>query len=323
MRIPPQLQQWVEKVLEQPLNLEPLAGDASLRRYYRIILPEQNYIVMDASAANDDTHAFIALARGFKSADLDVPVVHYEDLSLGYVLLSDLGDTLYSHVLTPDSADHLYQKALQSLLKLQACQNIKGYSLPPYDRHRLVLEMGLFDEWFWQKHLGHDFNADEQERLDETYELLAQEALAQPKVCVHRDYHCRNLMLLPNQNVGILDFQDAVLGPITYDLVSLLRDCYVDWPEDKVARWLQFYYRHLHEQHLLPGVDYEQFERWFDWMGLQRHLKCLGIFARLNLRDNKPSYLQYLPRVLNYSRQVSQRYPELASLNELLNRVEL
>ncbi len=323
MHVPQQLQQWVEKALEQPVILNSLAGDASLRCYYRATVPDQTYIVMDASAANDETQAFVALARGFKSASLEVPVVYYDDLERGYVLLSDLGDTLFSHALSPRSADELYRNALDALIKLQACKSIKGYKLPPYNRQRLITEMSLFDEWFWQKHLAYELSTADQELLDESYDLLVQEALAQPQVCVHRDYHCRNLMLLPNRNIGILDFQDAVLGPITYDLVSLLRDCYVDWPAEKIDDWLRFYYQNLEQQHFLTGISYEQFKRWFDLMGLQRHLKCLGIFCRLNLRDNKPVYLQYLPRVLNYAQQVTQNYAELALLNELLSRVKL
>lgn len=323
MHVPEQLQHWVETMLEQPTQVTPLTGDASLRRYYRASLPDQSYIVMDASAANDETHAFVAIARSFKQAALEVPIVHYADLDRGYVLLSDLGDTLYSHVLTERTADPLYQNAIQALHKLQSCQQIKGYALPPYDRQRLMMEMGLFDEWFWQRHLANPLSNDEQEILDQSYEFLVQEALAQPKVCVHRDYHSRNLMLLSDNTVGILDFQDAVLGPVTYDLVSLLRDCYIEWPEPKVHEWALLYYRQLQDEGLLAGVSEAQFLRWFDWMGLQRHLKCLGIFARLNLRDQKPGYLQYLPRVLKYARQVTQAYPELAPLDELLSRVAL
>ncbi|HYF98294.1 MAG TPA: phosphotransferase [Coxiellaceae bacterium] len=324
MRAPQQLQHWVETVLETNIvKLEALAGDASLRRYYRASLPDQTYIVMDASAANDETEAFVALARSFKSASLGVPTVHYADVAQGHVLLSDLGDTLYSQVLNDKTADQLYQSALSELLKLQACQHIKGYQLPPYDRQRLIAEMSLFDEWFWRQHLARDLSAGDQELLDENYELLAKEALAQPRVCVHRDYHSRNLMLLPNKTVGILDFQDAVLGPITYDLVSLLRDCYIDWPVNKVQEWLKYFYQQLKQTTHLENVDYAQFERWFDWMGLQRHLKCLGIFCRLNRRDQKPGYLQYLPRVLNYARQVTQRYDELKSLNQFLSQIEI
>ncbi len=319
------LQAWVNATLKQPVLLTPLTGDASFRRYYRVSAPPaHHYILMDASAAkHDQLDAFVAIARSFQAAGLQVPIVHHADLEQGYLLLSDLGDVLYSERLNLKTADVLYQSALEALLKLQQCSHIEGYTLPAYDRSLLLTEMQLFDEWFWQKHLGFQLSVQEQESLNQVYEHLIAEALIQSRVCVHRDYHSRNLMVLPEHQVGILDFQDAVSGPITYDLVSLLRDCYIDWPEQKVRDWLRGYQQKLLTKGLLSEDNFDQFMRWFDWMGLQRHLKCLGIFARLNKRDQKSQYLQYLPRVLKYAQQVSRNYPELAPLEVLLSRIQL
>jgi aminoglycoside/choline kinase family phosphotransferase len=238
----------------------------------------------------------------------------------GFLLLTDLGSEQYLPALNADSVGRLYGDAMGALLTLQACGPQRD-ELPPYDEALLLREMELFREWYLGRHLGLALSAGEQRMLDETFRRLAQSALEQPQVAVHRDYHSRNLMVAPH-NPGILDFQDAVFGPVTYDLVSLLRDCYIAWPREQVEAWALGYQELAIDCGILRLRDEERFLRWFDWMGVQRHLKASGIFARLNHRDGKPGYLKDIPRTLGYVREVAGRYPELAGLGEMVERSE-
>ena len=251
---------------------------------------------------------------------LNVPEVVDENLDQGFLLLSDLGSTPYLEVLNEDTVERLYGDALGALATLQACTPDNG-SLPPYDRALLLNEMELCREWLIGKHLGLSPDGAQTGMIDAAFRLLADNALAQPQVCVHRDYHSRNLMQTGLNNPGILDFQDAVIGPVTYDLVSLLRDCYIEWPRARVEDWALGYLDLALQSGILRHEqdDPRQFLRWFDLMGMQRHLKAAGIFARLKHRDGKAGYLQDIPRTLGYVVEVAGRYDELASFGAFID----
>lgn len=311
---------WARTVADRPFEaLLPVSGDASFRRYFRLRFDDRSWIAVDAPPEQEDSRPFVALAARLGEAGLHVPRVLASDLGRGFMLLTDLGDTLYLDALNPASADDLYGAALDALLRLQA---IPATDLPAYDAALLMREMELFRDWYLQRHLGVVLDAPAHAVLDVSFAALCEAALVQPRVFVHRDYHSRNLMVCA-PNPGILDFQDAVHGPVTYDLVSLLRDCYIAWPEAQVEAWVEAYRLRALAVGLLPATDAATFRRWFDWMGVQRHLKAIGIFARLQHRDGKPAYLQDIPRTLGYVRQVAGRYPELRALVGLLDDVGL
>ncbi|KAB7623863.1 phosphotransferase [Alkalilimnicola sp. S0819] len=315
-----QLEHWLREELRLPYTaLAPASSDASFRRYFRIQVPEGSHVVMDAPPEREDCRPFVSIAWALRDIGLNVPQVLEMDLSQGFLLLSDLGNSQYLSELDPNSVERLYGDALDALERLQ----LHGPSgdaagLPDYDRALLLGEMELFREWLLQRHLGLDTSA-EDAMLDHSFALLAEAALEQPRVCVHRDYHSRNLMVVEQDNPGILDFQDAVIGPITYDLVSLLRDCYIAWPRSQVEAWALDYRRRPAIGELCGEVSDEQWLRWFDLMGAQRHLKAAGIFARLWHRDGKPGYLADLPRTVRYISQVAETHPELDELNRYLH----
>jgi len=315
------LQSWLKEVAGlTDFRISVASADASFRRYFRVHLADRTLIAMDAPPDKEDCAPFVRIAKAFGALGLHVPEIICEDLSNGFLLLSDLGDTQYAQVLAPGTVDALYGDAMDALYRLQTGPR-PSLSLPAYDYALLQREMDLFRDWFLGKHLGIMLDANQQAALAQVSEQLAQSALAQPQVWVHRDYHSRNLMKLDQGNPGVLDFQDAVVGAVTYDLVSLLRDCYVDWPRPQVEAWAEAYRLRLSEQGLLRDVDSRTFRRWFDWMGVQRHMKAIGIFARLNHRDNKPGYLKDIPRTLGYVLQVTQDYVELQPLNKLIHQV--
>ncbi|MEO5574164.1 MAG: phosphotransferase [Gammaproteobacteria bacterium] len=321
-----QLTRWLrEDIGITQFDIAPASSDASFRRYFRIRYSEdgaqQTRVVMDAPPAQEDCAPYVQIAREFLALGLNVPEIIRADMERGFLLLSDLGPRQYLDELNESSVEDLYGAALEALLILQLLCKTDEIRLPPYDHALLMREMGLFGEWFVHKHLGITLTDDQSAQLTQICELLAASALEQPTVCVHRDYHSRNLMITQNNNPGILDFQDAVAGPLTYDLVSLLRDCYIAWPPAQVREWAIHYQRRALEAGLLTENNEAQFMRWFDWMGIQRHLKAIGIFARLSMRDGKPGYLKDIPRTLGYVVAVSRHYPELAPLNILLRDV--
>ncbi|WP_421866399.1 aminoglycoside phosphotransferase family protein [Motiliproteus sp.] len=322
-----QLQDWVPSAFEQlgidlaeDWQLQAVSGDASFRRYFRVHSHNLSWIAVDAPPQKEDSAPFVAIARAWETLDIHVPQVHLADLSQGFMLLSDLGDTLYLDRLTPDSADPLYRQALVTLTHIQQCRSIQGEPFPPYNRALLQREMDLFSDWFLGQLLELKLTSYEQKLLGQVYERLIVSALEQPQVCVHRDYHSRNLMVIDAQAPGVIDFQDAVWGPITYDLVSLLRDCYIDWPEHRVTSWALDYAELAAEAGLMDSVSEQRFLGWFDRMGMQRHLKAIGIFARLNLRDSKPGYLGDIPRTLDYLRRVAASHTELAEFGRWLDQ---
>jgi aminoglycoside/choline kinase family phosphotransferase len=297
--------------------ITPASNDASFRRYFRIHCENITYIVMDAPPDREDTRPFITIARIFRKLGLQTPDVLAADLKQGFLLLTDLGTRQYLAELNNNNVGKLYSEALDALLRLHIGGDSKATPLPHYDAQLLHQEMELFRDWFITQYLQLPLNPTEHRVLDEIFAILSSSAQAQPQVLVHRDYHSRNLMVTEHANPGVLDFQDAVIGPITYDLVSLLRDCYISWPHAWVNKWAFDYQQKLQQQGLLK-TDTTTFLRWFDLMGVQRHLKAIGIFSRLNLRDGKPGYLKDIPRTLTYILEVSVRYPQLAPLHRLL-----
>jgi N-acetylmuramate 1-kinase len=317
------LSQWAAQVLQSPhCTVSPASADASFRRYFRTRTPDgKSFIVMDAPPDKEDCGPYMRIAQALRALGLNAPEILAQDLTRGFLLISDLGERLYLGSLNESTVESLYGDAMQALLRLQLGSRRLAW-LPPYDAPLLRREMELFREWYLGRHLGISLTPSQQATLDSIFESLTAEALAQPQGAVHRDYHSRNLMVIPAHNPGILDFQDAVYGPVTYDLVSLLRDCYIAWERDRVEGWVRRYYTQARGMGVSVGTQEGQFLRWFDWMGVQRHLKATGIFARLNHRDGKPGYLKDIPRTLAYVADVAGRYPALAALQELLHDID-
>lgn len=312
------LKTWLETGCAlRHFKLQPLRNEASFRQYFRIEMQNGNYIVMFAPPDKEDITAFIAIAKNFSTQGIHTPKIFNYDLEQGFVLLSDLGNALYFNLLNIETADDLYTRALAVIPQIQSCEPKLGNNMPLglFDEKFIRTELKLFSDWFLQKHLKFDINPQFNSALEKVFQLLVTSALEQPHACVHRDYHSRNLLLVNKEKVGVLDFQDAIYGPITYDAVSLLRDAYIDWPETKVQQWALNFRDMLTSK---AAFSEEQFICWFDLMGVQRHLKVLGIFARLCYRDNKPHYLFSTARLLRYLQQVSEKYPELFVLKNLL-----
>ena len=323
-----QIISWLRDELKLPeFELQPASSDASFRRYFRVFPmndgpvsgDDHTLIVMDAPPDKEDSGPFVNVATLMAGIGLNVPLIKHSNLDQGFLLLSDLGTNQYLSALNESNVERLYGDALQALLTLQR-KGPKDDELPPYDHALLMREMELFRQWYLKTHLKLDLSGVEERMLSDQFELLAQEALSQPKVCVHRDFHSRNLMLTAASNPGILDFQDAVIGPVAYDLVSLLRDCYISWPKAQVEAWALNYLLRAAEEGVIEERDETRLLRWFDWMGVQRHLKATGIFARLNHRDNKPGYLQDIPRTLSYVVDVAGRYRPLKPLYDFLKQ---
>jgi len=321
---------WVATGLGlEPTALEPASSDASFRRYFRVFCGRTNgsrtFIVMDAPPGKEDVRPYVKVTRLLEGTGVHVPHIHEIDAERGFLLLEDLGSTQYlPRLKAGDDADALYGDALAALLDIQVKGRDAAAELEPYDRAVLMREMALMPEWFASKHLGLTLSAAEQETVAAAFEFLVAEALAQPKVFVHRDYHSRNLMITGERNPGVIDFQDALAGPIGYDLVSLLKDCYIAWPRERVERWISGYRTQLLKRSgqsaQLGGRDEREFLRWFDLIGVQRHIKVLGIFARLWYRDGKAGYLSDLPLTLEYVRDTCTRYEELAPLSALVEK---
>ena len=304
--------------------LAPASADASFRRYFRAALDDgTTRIVMDAPPANEDCRPWLHVQQLFHAAGVHVPEVLAQDLERGFLLLSDLGNTTYLQALDAANAAPLYADAIAALVQIQ--QASRPGVLPEYDRARLRRELELFPQWFLAKHHGMVLTEGEKQSLETVFERILDANLAEPRVFVHRDYHSRNLMCLAGSgaaNPGIIDFQDAVYGPISYDMVSLLKDAYIEWDEDLVLDWLIRYWELARKAGLPVAADFGDFFRGYEFMGAQRHLKVLGIFARLYHRDGKEAYLKDLPLVARYLRGACERYSELGPLRRLLDRLE-
>ncbi len=311
-----QLVEWIQQTLGASVpSLEPVSGDASFRRYFRYTSDKHRFIAVDAPPEKENNDAFINVTHLLEAEGLMVPHIEYFSPDFGFFLLSDFGDNLLLDKLDETNANTFYQSALQNLLVLQ---QTPATSLPDYDKTLLLQEMELFREWYLQKYLALELSTQERELLSQIFTVLTESALQQPKVFVHRDYHARNLMLMENDMMGIIDYQDAVLGPITYDLVSLLRDCYIAWDPTQVESWALGFYQQLVKQNMIENIEENRFIKWFDLMGIQRHLKAIGIFSRLNIRDGKPNYLQDIPRTMSYVTNISAKYPETRPLTEFI-----
>ena len=311
---------WLHQLGYHDYALASASEDASFRSYLRLEASGESLVVMDAPPEHEPCDRFIAVAGMIRAAGLNAPEIIASNLGDGFLLLTDFGGEDYLSRLDGDSKDALYADALSALLSMQT--RIDPGALPDYDEALLRREMGLFHDWFLGELLGIELDVAQQATWQHIQRRLIENAFAQPQVFVHRDYHSRNLMVLPQGNPGILDFQDAVQGPVTYDLVSLLRDCYVAWPPAEVEQLMQDYYdRALAES--LVDVDVAQFRQWFNLTGIQRHLKAVGIFSRLNIRDGKPRYLGDIPRTLGYIEQVSAAEPSMADLAGLLEQLAL
>ena len=302
-----------------PFTFTPASADASFRRYWRAALADgRSYIVMDAPPEREDCRPFVRVAGMLHEAGVNAPRVLAQDLGQGFLLLTDLGTRTYLEELNESNAARLFGDAIDALLRWQLAT--RPGALPPYDEALLRREMNLFPEWYVGKHLQKTLSRSQSEALEHIFRLLVDSALAQPVVYVHRDYMPRNLMVC-EPNPGVLDFQDAVIGPITYDVVSLMRDAFLSWEEERVLDCAARYWEKAKRAQLPVNADFAEFWRAFEWMGLQRHLKVLGIFARINYRDGKPKYLADTPRFIGYARATARRYAALTPLIRLLDEL--
>ncbi|GAA6134096.1 phosphotransferase [Oceaniserpentilla sp. 4NH20-0058] len=315
------LQNWVIDTLntnsQSPQgSLEVVSGDASFRRYFRQYTENGSYICVDAPPEKENSQPFLVIGQAWFEQGINVPNVIKADLEQGFMLLSDMGDQLLFPMLNEASAEGLYHQCFDAILQIQQSQ----IDLPLYDGPLLDREMALFTDWYLGTHLNFELTPQETSMLHSTFETLRESALGQIQVPVHRDFHSRNIMVLEDDTLGIIDFQDAVLGPLTYDLASLLRDCYVAWPIEEVHLWAKEYFAKAREKGIVGSISDDQLMLWFDWMGIQRHLKAVGIFARLNHRDGKTGYMNDIPRTLNYLIQVSAQYDSLSEFHHFLTR---
>jgi hypothetical protein len=315
-----QLRAWLAGPLAgRAISLKPASADASFRRYFRVVAGENSWIAMDAPPGREDCRPFVHVAGLLRTAGVNAPRVEAQDTERGFLLLTDFGDTTYLSALNETNADRLFGDATDALVKWQLASREK--ELPPYDETLLQRECDLFPEWYIARHLGATLSSAQQQSLSEVVALIVRRALAQPRVYVHRDYMPRNLMVT-EPNPGVIDFQDAVYGPISYDMVSLTRDAFVSWDEERIVDWTARYWEKAKRSGLPVDPDFGAFYRDFEWMGLQRHLKVLGIFARIQYRDGKSGYLEDTPRFINYARAVAARYADLAPLARLLDHLD-
>jgi Predicted phosphotransferase related to Ser/Thr protein kinases len=323
-----QLVDWIAtQTNDADFAIEAASEDASFRRYFRIVpkntpfFGQKSLIAMDAPPDKENSAQFVHVAQLMHTHGVNAPHIFAQDTAQGFLLIQDFGDVTYQDALARgDHAGKLYSDALHALVRWQ--KNSRCGDLPDYDETLLRRELMLFPEWYAQKHKNHVLSVQEQKTFDQISQRLIAAAQAQEQVFVHRDYHVRNLMVLDENNPGILDFQDAVYGPITYDLVSLLRDAYIDWDEEQQIDWAIRYWEIARAEGVPVPVRFDEFWREFEWMGVQRHLKIAGIFARLYHRDGKDAYLNDLPRVMRYLRKTTERYAELSPLLFLLDTLE-
>jgi aminoglycoside/choline kinase family phosphotransferase len=314
------LRQWLAAQIAAPsFTLTPASADASFRRYFRVAAEGRSWVAMDAPPEHEDCRPFVRVAGLLRAAGVNAPRVEAQDIGRGFLLLTDFGDTTYLAALNETNAAALFGDAIDSLIKWQLAS--REGELPPYDRALLARECDLFPQWYIARHLGLTLSEGQRATLAGMTALIIERALAQPAVYVHRDYMPRNLMVT-EPNPGVIDFQDAVYGPVTYDMVSLMRDAFVSWEEERVIDWSARYWEKAKRAGLPVNGDFGVFYQDLEWMGLQRHLKVLGIFARINYRDGKPAYLADTPRFVRYARAVAQRYRELAPLARLFDELE-
>ena len=316
------LQNWLTEILgTNAFNLKPASEDASFRTYHRLFLKNKTFIVMDAPPEQENCKAFIKITKKLRACDVNVPIIHNVNIEQGFLLLSDLGNDLYLDKLNKSSIYELYSDALSTLVAIQVLVNVGG--VDGYDKSLLIREMNLFRGWLIEKHLNIKLSDSQVKILTKLFDLLVNNALQQPKVFVHRDFHSRNLMVTKENNPGVIDYQDAVYGPISYDLVSILKDCYIKWPKEEINKWVDFYLNKLYEEKAQYRINRDEFVRWFDLMGVQRHLKASGIFARLSHRDGKHNFLEDIPRTLSYILDLKEAYEELRPICIILEELVL
>ncbi|WP_044556078.1 aminoglycoside phosphotransferase family protein [Shewanella piezotolerans] len=315
-----QLNAWLNQYFSSNITPTLISGDASFRRYFRVIVDSVSYIVVDSPPKLVPITPFIQIAESYSAIGIPVPKVIACDVQQGFMLLSNLGDVQLLSVLSAGNLTDYYQKALLLLTDIAKVTTTEQGELPIYDDEFVLRELNIFIEWLAVHHLG--LAIDEVEsRTHDVFDILVENVRQQPQVGMHRDYHSRNIMLQDGE-LKVIDFQDAVIGPVTYDAVSLLRDCYIRWPEQSVNQLMSLHYKQALETELLStSVSFSQYQRWFDLMGLQRHLKAAGIFARLNYRDNKPAYMADIPLTLEYIRDIASRYAELAEFSQWIASV--
>jgi len=322
-----QLSQWLsERLSIETPKLQPVSGDASFRRYFRVDykskVAKKTYIAVDAPPAYENCEIFNRISKILLSLDLNVPIVHEIDSENGFMLLSDLGDTLYLDQLDNNTSIHLYPLAINAIVTMQSLPPSELHQIPTYDRQLLQDELQLFKDWFISRHLKLALSLQESKIVNDVFKELVDSALAQPQVFCHADFHSRNLMICETDTPGIIDFQDSVIGPISFDLVSLLKDCYISWSREQVEQWCQYYFDQATEKGIIKS-SFSEFIHWFDLMGLHRHIRVLGIFTRLNYRDGKADYLNDLPLTFSYVIDTVERYPQFTEFAKLLkNRVQ-
>jgi len=309
------IKNWISSDLKlQNYQIEVASADASFRRYFRLISAGNSWVIMDAPPDKEDCQSFVHIAQLIESVGVQSPHIFSFNQQQGFMQLSDLGSIAYLDKLDKETVDSLYADAIQSIVNMQTIQA----DLPEYNAELLQFEMSLFKDWYLQKHLNIALDTIQNKIIADTVDLLTESALQQSVVFVHRDYHSRNLMITDKNNPGVIDFQDAVNGPLTYDLVSLIKDCYIAWPRGKQLAWIDQFLK------LSPlKMDKQQFIKSLDLMGMQRHLKATGIFARLNHRDGKTAYMKDIPRTLAYVFDVCSRYEELSGFSALLSSLNI
>lgn len=317
MQASDKLKKWLKETLKQDVHLTAIPGDASKRYYFRVLTTDKQAVAVDASLEPEMNRKFIRVTELFRRYQINVPEIIAQNDEDNFLIISDFGDTLFQEAVKTQPKTKLYHDALKSLIEIH---KVDASELPNFSDQLLQDEMNFFHDWYLQQHLNIELTAEEQECWKATCSYLIQSAIEQPQVCVHRDYHCRNLFFTQHNNPGIIDYQDAVQGPLTYDAVSLLRDCYIEWCPEQIESWLSEYIKDLQQTSLIDNSEIETFKTWFDLMGMQRHLKAIGIFARLSVRDNKPQYLQSIPRTLNYIYEVCHHYPALSSFKQIIEK---
>lgn len=301
-----QLCTWINQSTDFACGtLEIVSGDAGFRRYFRFVHHDKSIIAVDAPPESENTSQYIAVAQSYRELGLKVPEIYAYDLEQGFYLQEDFGNRLFGESLTIDSCDELYKKALANIPIMQSCLSTANGSLPVHDDAFVDRELSIFKDWLLDQYLQLRLTDSEEIMLAKVFDEVKYVCLLQPTVGMHRDYHSRNLMLLDDDEIGVIDFQDAVVGPITYDAVSLLRDSYQDWPQVKVKQWLQDWHAEYYAQY-----PWEDFKMWFDCAGMQRQIKIAGIFARLCIRDNKPNFLADIPHTLHYLIDAASQYPD-------------
>ena len=309
------LTKWVKKYYPQDFTIEKASEDASFRSYYRVMSQGDTKIIMDAPPQHEPLTSFLDVTKRLASAKINVPIIYEVDESKGYILMSDLGKNNYLDALNKETVYCLYTDAIDVICRIQNYASSKG--LEAFDMNIQIKEMDLFKDWFLEKHLKMKLNQDQSIYLKDFNEILVSRISKIPTTFVHRDFHSRNLMVTDKNNPGVLDYQDSMIGPMTYDLVSLLKDCYIKWDDELIYKMVKTYFQRLEQ-----SINYDEFEYWFDMTGLQRHLKAIGIFSRLYYRDQKSSYLKDIPKTLSYIVELCTKYPELHEFQILVKQIK-